>query len=189
MNSRPSIIPGHCGDVVWVRVEGAGSKENSADVAEYLTPQIGGSKQRLVVDLESCTSLDSTFMGMLIGMAKQISHEKQGCLHIINAHGRNAQLLRGLGVQYFCEMSEDDGPFTAHATGDGCACPGEGTPLVTRDEIIYGEALTHRTLTKQELTEHCLQAHSRLCEAGQGNQEKFQHVVELMEQKLVQLRQ
>lgn len=184
MNSRQSIISGHCGNVVWLRVEGAGSRENSADVARFVQPEILHGKQSFVVDLEHCTGLDSTFMGMLIGLSKQIRNEVQGCLHVINARGRNAQLLRGLGVQYFCSVSEDDGPFADKHKND-CGCSSEA--VATRSDVVYERAVEHQTLSKRELTEHCLEAHTRLCEAGKENQEKFQHVVDLMEQKLVQL--
>lgn len=186
MNSRHSIIPGHCGDVVWLRVEGAGSRENSADVSRHVQPQILRGTDTFVVDLEQCTSLDSTFMGMLIGLAKQVRHDVQGCLHVINAKGRNAQLLRGLGVQYFCSVTEDDGPFAIRPGSDACGC---GDYHKTRADVVFGPELEHLDLSKLELTEHCLEAHTRLCEAGKDNQEKFQHVVDLMEQKLVQLQQ
>jgi anti-sigma B factor antagonist len=185
VNSRHSIIPGHCGDVVWFHVEGAGSRENSADVARYAQPEIERGKRSFVVDLADCTSLDSTFMGMLIGLAQQVRQDVEGCLHVINARGRNAQLLRGLGVHYFCSVSEDDGPF-AQST-NGCDCAEATGP--TRSDVVYDEELEHLDLSKKELTEHCLEAHTKLCEAGKENKEKFQHVVELMEQKLVQLQQ
>jgi anti-sigma B factor antagonist len=187
VNSRHSIIPGHCGDVVWFHVEGAGSRENSADVARYAQPEIAGGKRSFVVDLADCTSLDSTFMGMLIGLAQQVRHDVEGCLHVINARGRNAQLLKGLGVHYFCSVSEDDGPFTQRAASEGCGCPDAAG--LTRSDVVYDEELLHLDLSKKELTEHCLEAHTKLCEAGKENKEKFQHVVELMEQKLVQLQQ
>jgi anti-sigma B factor antagonist len=193
VNTRHSIILGYCGEVVWLRVEGAGSRENSADVATHVQPELQRGKRSFVVDLEMCTSLDSTFMGMLIGLSKQITQAVQGCLHVINAQGRNAQLLRGLGVQYFCQITEDDGPFAKRSLDEACEC-GDGTtplaqPTATRDDVVYCGTLAHQDLTKRELTEHCLKAHTTLCEAGKENQEKFQHVVELMEQKLVQLNQ
>jgi hypothetical protein len=144
-------------------------------------------KHSFVIDLGNCTGLDSTFMGMLMGLAKKLSHENQGCLHITNAKGRNAQLLRGLGVHYFCSLSEDEGMFKAsQPVSEACTCAGE--MAVSPGEVIFGREIEHLDLTKRELTEHCLEAHTRLCEAGQENQEKFQHVIELMEQKLVQLR-
>ena len=187
MNLRHSIIPGHCGDVVWLRVEGAGSRENSADAARYVEREILRGKHTFVVDLESCTGLDSTFMGMLIGVAKQVRQDDRGCLHVINARGRNAQLLKGLGVQYFCSVTEDDGPFAVTYQKDQCACGEEHH--MTRADVVFESELEHLDLSKLELTEHCLEAHTRLCETGKDNQEKFQHVVDLMEQKLVQLQQ
>jgi hypothetical protein len=135
-------------------------------------------KESYVIDLDECTGLDSTFMGMLIGLAKQIRQEAHGSLHLINAHGRNAQLLRGLGVHYFCNVTEDAGDFGAE-----CNC------CETRSDVVLDHELEHCSLSKREFTEHCLEAHTRLCETGKANQEKFQTVVDLMEQKLVQLSQ
>lgn len=167
-----SIVAGHCGEVVWLSVAGAGSKENSADVVKFVEPEIARGKKRFVVDLSDCTGLDSTFMGMLVGISKRLKHCVQGCLHIINASGRNAQLLRGLGVQHFCSLSEDAGPFLEDAAA---------APVFVVDAPVE---LQHHALTKGEQTAHCLKAHQDLCEVSRDNHTKFQDVVELMGQKL-----
>jgi anti-anti-sigma regulatory factor len=180
-----SIVAGHCGDVIWITVNGAGSKENSADVLRFIEPEIALGTNRFVVDLDSCSGLDSTFMGMLIGISKRLARVAQGCLHVINAHGRNAQLLRGLGVQYFCSVTEDGGPFEGKT--DRCGCAGEKTITVTREDVKDQKELEHHALSKVEQTEHCLKAHQELCQVGQANEEKFHDVVELMGQKLLQM--
>lgn len=167
---------------------GAGSKENSADVVRYVEPEIEHGRSRVVVDLDQCTGLDSTFMGMLIGISKRLRQIKQGCLHIINAHGRNAQLLRGLGVQYFCSLSEDAGPFTKDETADACSCGSEMEPPPTQADLVDCQELEHRPLTKSEQTQHCFAAHKELSEVNEANREKFKDVVDLMGKKLMQLR-
>lgn len=188
-NPTRSIITGHCGDVVWLSVEGPGSKENSADVVKYIEPEITEGRTRFVVDLEDCTGLDSTFMGMLLGVSKRLSRIQQGCLHIINARGRNAQLLRGLGVHYFCSLSEDCGPFNGHPNAAACECQDPDGSMVSKDAVVDRAELIHHSLSKGEQTEHCLNAHRELCSISQSNQEKFQDVVDLMGQKLRQLQQ
>lgn len=188
VNSTRSIIAGHCGEVVWLSVHGAGSKENSADVVKFIEPEIEEGKSRFVVDLDECTGLDSTFMGMLIGVSKRLARVQQGCLHIINAHGRNAQLLRGLGVQYFCSVSEDAGPFAKRPV-DPCTCAANDATPITKEDIVDHHEVAHHELTKGEQTQHCFTAHKDLCDASSANKEKFKDVLDLMGQKLMQLQQ
>lgn len=171
-----SIVAGHCGEALWLSVTGAGSKENSADVVKFVEPEIAMGKRSVVVDLSACTGLDSTFMGMLIGISKRLKQCVQGCLHIINASGRNAQLLRGLGVQHFCSLSEDAGPFRGEHPEGGVAAP--------QVSLENCREVEHQALTKGEQTAHCLKAHQDLCEISRDNRQKFQDVVELMDQKL-----
>lgn len=166
---------------------GAGSKENSADVVRYVEPEIANGKSRVVLDLDQCSGLDSTFMGMLIGISKRLKQIKQGCLHIINAHGRNAQLLRGLGVQYFCSLSEDAGPFAKTKSADACACGSETETFPTSADLVECQEIEHRHLTKSEQTQHCFAAHQELCEVNEANREKFKDVVDLMGKKLMLL--
>ena len=175
-----SIVAGHCGEVVWLSVAGAGSKENSADVVKFVEPEIAKGKRSFVVDLSDCTGLDSTFMGMLIGISKRLKQCVQGCLHIINARGRNAQLLRGLGVQHFCTVAEDAGPFCAE---DGEQA-GEVPATFKSAPVVDCRELDRQLLSKGEQTAHCLKAHEDLCEISHANQAKFKDVVELMALKL-----
>lgn len=172
---------------MWLSVDGLGCKENSADVVRFIEPQISAGKSRVVIDLQDCCGLDSTFMGMLIGVAKRLKKVHQGCLHIINAHGRNAQLLRGLGVQYFCNLTEGAGAFDGATTRGGCQCASPEEGVDCGDTVEDCEEITHHQLSKLEQTQHCLQAHITLCEVGSENQSKFHEVVDLMGQKLVQL--
>ncbi len=154
----------------WLKVESKGCLQNSADVERYVDDLIQTGEVRFVVDLAHCQGLDSTFMGMLLSLAKRLSRSPGGCLHIINAQGRNGELLRGLGVHYFCNVSDDAGGLCTGGHSTACQC---------------AEELPHQDLSKREQTEHCLKAHEGLAEVTPENSARFRDVIELMRHKLV----
>jgi anti-sigma B factor antagonist len=128
----------------------------------YIISRCDAGQRNFVVDLAECGGLDSTFMGMLMGAAKRVM-KVSGCLQIINAAGRNAQLLRGLGVHYFCNVAEDSG---------GLELPNK--------PVLEAAAVPHQCLSKGEQKSHCLNAHVELVESCDANKSKFGDVVQLM---------
>ncbi len=170
------------GDATWLCIEGKGCYQNSPDVEHFMQEKIASGRRNFIVDLAKCTGLDSTFMGMLLGMAKRLRLQ-QGCLHIIHVLGQNARLLKGLGVHYFCSVAEDDGGFDS-AGADACQC---GSPLDGGKVPEATAAVPHREIDKKEQTQHCLQAHEDLAAASEENEGRFREVIELMRRKAAQL--
>ena len=54
--------------------------------------------RHFVVDLNSCTVMDSTFMGTLAGIALRLREFGNGSLLVRNANERNWDLLQNLGL-------------------------------------------------------------------------------------------
>src|SRR6185295_17106423 len=100
VNSNPTsgILAGCKNGQVWVRVDGKGSHQNSPELKAFVHKEIEHLRgQRVIVDLSLCTGMDSTFMGALLKISGCLSIGG-GMLHVIHAGGRNAELLRGLGL-------------------------------------------------------------------------------------------
>jgi anti-anti-sigma regulatory factor len=169
VNSLSGISAGLVGGSLWLRVESKGCFQNSADLEAFVQEQISSGATKVVIDLRNCTGMDSTFMGVLMSLARRIAKLPQGSMTIIHATGRNAQLLRGLGVHYFCTVCEDGAACETHPDG-ACSCQEISVP--------------HHELDKRQQTEVCLQAHEDLAAANAENEVRFRDVIELMRKKL-----
>lgn len=162
MNASSGILAGCVNGRVWVRIEGKGSHQNSRELKAFVQHQVqtsGG--QRVIVDLSSCTGMDSTFMGTLTCISGRLD-DAGGLLHIIHAAGRNGELLRGLGLDEIFIVDDDE-----EHLGEPVAVP-------------KCPALPAEACTKRERTEICLESHEALAAAHQRNAAKFHDVIELM---------
>jgi len=63
----PTILVGRIGSVLWMRVSGKGTFQNSVEVKRCFQSVIAAGTKDFVVDLECCPTMDSTFLGTLTG--------------------------------------------------------------------------------------------------------------------------
>ena len=67
MNNNSSILFGLFDEFLWVRCSGRGSFANSPTVKSLGDDYIASGGRLIVIDLETCSGIDSTFMGTLAG--------------------------------------------------------------------------------------------------------------------------
>src|SRR6187402_3723411 len=87
----------------WIRCEGKGSFLNSPAMKAFGDERITAGERCLVVDLGACTSMDSTFMGTLAGMASRLSGQ-DGVLQIAGTDARNRRSLEDLGLDFLMQI-------------------------------------------------------------------------------------
>ncbi len=158
--------------VVWLTVDGRGNFQNSSDLRTLVRGGIETGSNRVVLDLVRCSGMDSTFMGMLSCVAGKLE-DAGGCLHVVNAGGKNGELLRGLGLDEVFTV-EDGTELVEHGA---CACAG----AVPEEAAMIPVAKT--TCSKQDQREICLEAHEALAEIQEENAEKFRDVISLMREE------
>ncbi len=157
--------------MVWLTVEGRGNFQNSAELKSLVRQGIEEGASRIVLDLERCSGMDSTFMGMLSCVAVKLE-DAGGALHVVNAAGKNGELLRGLGldevfaVEDGMKLPQEDSP----ATGEG-----EEKPAVL-------STVPRTPCNRQDQRAICLEAHEALAGIKDANAEKFRDVIQLMRQ-------
>ena len=122
----------------------------------------------MVLDLLRCSGMDSTFMGMLSCIAIKLE-DAGGCLHVVNAGGKNGELLRGLGLDEVFKVENG-----MAGVDEVACCSKEEVPL---------EAVAKAACTASDQREICLQAHEALAGIQETNAEKFRDVISLMRQK------
>ena len=99
--SKPVFLVDAYSDPVVVRLEGRACHTNCACLQEFFAQMIGQAKTRFVMDFRSCTSMDSTFLGVLA--------DPPGSLLLCHVGRRNLEILRNLGLNRL--LTVDAGEF------------------------------------------------------------------------------
>ena len=154
----------------WIRCVGKGNFLNSAALKECAEKCLLAGERCIVVDLEACTGMDSTFMGMLAGLAMRLTKQNGGGrLEIAYAGEKNLQSLEDLGLDALIEIN----PSSALWQGKGEVIRSELQPWVKGGKV-----------TARERGEHVLETHKILSAASEENAKKFESVVNLLEKEL-----
>lgn len=92
---RISVAPSD--STAIVRMTGEIESEDSASAFTFMTEIIFGEYDRVLIDLNQCRDMDSTFMGMLLLMQeKYVRDEAHFCL--VNVGKQNLEALELLGI-------------------------------------------------------------------------------------------
>jgi len=118
------------------------------------------------VDLNSCSVMDSTFMGTLAGIALRLREFGNGRLVVRNANQRNADLLENLGLNNLFEI-ESKG---SSAKSENHL---EAAPLEPRDST-----------DRSDQAACMIEAHEALVDADPENLARFKDVLEYLKQDL-----
>ncbi len=170
MTPPTHILVGTIGRVFWMRVDGRGTFQNSLQAKKALQRVVSQGMKNLVVDLERCPMMDSTFLGMLTGAALNLRESADGgSLSVVNANQRNLQLLTSLGLDHILDLDRDGKLWEEE-----------------RKEVCH--ALQHcgesTTDCKEAQTKHVLSAHQALADVSDANESRFHDVIEFLEKEL-----
>lgn len=86
-------------DVVLVRVHGLARLANAMIFEEFCADMIERKFRYFIIDLADCRGMDSTFMGILVGLAQTTFENKETHVCLINASDYCKTLLRTLGLE------------------------------------------------------------------------------------------
>ncbi|WP_395738279.1 STAS domain-containing protein [Prosthecobacter sp.] len=169
MTPPTHILVGTIGRVFWMRVDGRGTFQNSLQAKKALQRVIEQGMKNLVVDLERCPMMDSTFLGMLTGAALNLRESGSGSLCVVNANQRNLQLLTSLGLDHILELDRDGKLWEAERKAVCDALQNCGENIAE---------------CKEAQTQHVLSAHQALANVSAANESRFHDVIEFLEKEL-----
>ncbi len=159
------------GQTGFVRVVGRGTFNISPAFKDFGLLALHAGARRLVIDMYKTIGLDSTFMGVLAGLATRFM-DVSGQVMVINLSAHTQRLLTTLGVDTLleCHLASATPPewnekFGA-ATGFTPLASGDARDRATADTI--------------------LQAHETLVEILPENRLKFQDVLQFLKDDLRQ---
>lgn len=151
--------------IALVRVAGRGSFKTSTALKEFGANAVDHGATDMVVDLRDCANMDSTFMGVLAGMAGRIRTRARGRLILVNLTEKNRALITTLGLSQL---------VVAYDLGE---TPPPLRGLLNETEV---EGLTPQTESKRVTAETMLEAHELLSSLTPENVPKFKDVLEYL---------
>jgi len=164
--AKPVYLVDPYSDPVVIRIEGRASFLNSACLRDFVNQMLKSGKTRFVIDFLRCTSMDSTFLGVLAGFALELRKcVPKGSLVLTRMGQRNLELIRNLGLHKLLTIDSSE----AGSSAEACDTPLECAPR--------GELENARLV---------LQAHENLVAADETNRGKFQDVLVFMKNRVEQ---
>jgi anti-sigma B factor antagonist len=173
------ILVTRSGNLGFVKVVGRGSFQNASCLKAFYQKLLKNGVNRFVIDLDACTYLDSTFLGTLLPLGRQLKAAGNGLLHILNVNPRNLELLRNLGLDRLIHI---DGRSPVPGLN------GHGTGTVNLNGVNENDLkeIDCPIPTRAEAAPAILEAHEALMELDPRNVPKFKDVVEFLREDLEQ---
>jgi anti-sigma B factor antagonist len=158
------------GPLAFIRVLGRGTFKMSSSLKEFAVQAMDSGCRRLVLDMAECVGMDSTFMGVLAGLAFRLRMVPDGRIVMVNLNQRTRGLLATLGLDEAVDpylagsLPEDLKPFFAGGKALAALPVGE-----------RGEVETAQTM---------LEAHENLVRLSPENLPKFKDVLTFLREDL-----
>lgn len=144
------------GDNVYVQVEGRATHLHGQSLRDFADAMVEQGHRDFLIDLGPCSSMDSTFLGVLVGISKKASTGGDGKVALCRMTPRHLELFQTLGVdRFFCLQTDDASEHRGLAE-----------------------------LPSQQCADIVLQAHQALVEADERNRLRFKDVLEYLQQDL-----
>ncbi len=156
----------------WIRCEGKGSFRNSPLLKEFADRRIAVGERLLVVDLGSCSGMDSTFMGTLAGIAARLSGHDGAALQIADVDQRNRRSLEDLGLDFLMQIDPPHAKWRGHIEHIRSTLEAPHTPAANGKPNSIQRA------------RHVLEAHQNLSAISEENAREFANVLSVLQNEL-----
>jgi anti-anti-sigma regulatory factor len=157
----------------FIRVRGRGCFKNSPAVKLFCHEAQGRGCERFVFEMADCLGMDSTFMGMLAGLAVSLRSGAGNPIIMINLSDHNADLLKTLGLDLLLDSLGEEGTLAG---------------LQDRMSDVIDFSLIDCPDPQSRITiETMLAAHQQLVDVDQDNFPKFKDVIKYLEKSVSDL--
>lgn len=154
---------------LWLRCTRRGSFVNSPILKAIAEKAIDAGTRLVVVDLETCQGVDSTFMGSMAGIARRLL-ALGGSLQVACPSDRTRSSLESLGLDILMEIDPPAAPWRGHLEEIRAQLHGEDEPSPVLDGV--------------EQARHVLASHETLSELSPHNAHQFRYVRESLQEEI-----
>lgn len=167
-------------DCLWIRCSNRGCFINSPALKTIAEKYLDKGGINLVIDLEICPGVDSTFMGTLAGLARRCM-TAGGTVQVAQPTARTRAAMESLGLDMLLELD----PEAPIWKGD----LESRRRVLQDDENAAAEEEESAEVSEAERTSHVLEAHNTLRGINKKNDETFSYVCETLEEDLKRAQQ
>ncbi len=160
-------------DCLWIRCASRGSFINSPALKAAAEKYLEGGGRLVVVDLEVCPGVDSTFMGTLAGLARRAT-AAGGAIEIASPTERTRAAMESLGLDMLMPLDPTFSVWSADK---------EQRRMVLEKKLGAGDEASG-DLSELDRTRHVLEAHKVLRSMNKQNEAAFGYVCETLEDDL-----
>jgi anti-sigma B factor antagonist len=147
-------------DPVVIRINGRASYLNSGPLREFFTVLVRQMRKDVMIDFRNCTSVDSTFLGIVAGAALDfMDMEPPGKIKLVALSPRNMELVKNLGLERLTIIIDE---------------------AAIRAVEGHEEALGADKINQEERVRMIIAAHEHLVKCDETNAERFQDVLTFM---------
>ncbi len=141
----------------YVKIHGKGTFKIAPDFKGFVEQMIKKNVRGILIDLYSCETLDSTFIGTITSLTLKYRNNNKSRIRLFNVSKHIHCILKNLGLlsvlDIFCEENIDTGKF---------------------------ENISATNKSKVEIADLMLDAHETLASLNDKNAAEFKNVVEML---------
>lgn len=167
-NTDTSITYAVFPEFLWVRCVSRGSFVNSAILKGLAEQYIDAGGRLVVIDLDMCAGVDSTFMGTMAGIARRLM-PLGGALQVATPSERARAALETLGLDALMEIAPPMAPW-------------RGNLETIRSALSPADMSAE--MGDLERSRHVLDAHNTLSLMNAKNEGQFRYVRESLEEEI-----
>ena len=93
-----------CERMIYIKVTGLGSMNNCMSLLELCVALLDSGYSEAVFDLDKCTGMDSTFLGVIAGVATHGHDRKSPIVAIVNCNKECLNSLETVGLTKFVQI-------------------------------------------------------------------------------------
>jgi len=157
-------------DAAYIKLRDRGSFKISKPMKEFGAMAVERGVSSVVVDLMDCVGMDSTFMGVLAGLAFRLRKKNGGEVYLVNLTPRTRGLLATLGLDQLVQPS-----MVGHT-------PERFVSVLNQSERM--ETLHHEDTSRKETAAMMLEAHENLVNVSPENLPRFKDVLTFLREDL-----
>lgn len=155
------------GKTVYLRPIGMALQENCLGIPDFLEAMFRAGCRHVMFDLQQCTCMDSTFLGVVADAATSLPQVPGKTVLVLNASERSVRQLRRIGLLPLLSLHK------------GAASPPEGLQFRQIDFLHFPKAETERITRIKDL-------HMKLAELNEKNKKTFGSFIAMLEEELDQ---
>ena len=155
MNETGTLSIGRFADGYVFRIEGRGGVQESSTLRDYVQLCLKNDDLHVILDLNYCDYLDSTFLGCIVGLYKRYGIDDPGCLMVAAHQTTRDRLLVATRVDQFLEMIE-----------------------LAPEPVEVMRPVVMQTLGTGDMGRHVMECHQLLAQLGGPDAKTFARIAE-----------